>query len=391
MPRVVTKKRYTLIALALFLQTTCLLFSQSAQSHMLNMTRMNVVADSTNELLFTVIIDLGGSLMAPEDYWALSQATSAEEARRLAGPALTLLDSQVQLLADGVVVARELVSWEFPATSLAAIKNTLSPQMATLVYRASPVAISQVSVRLAPLLVIPWPCLLRVDSATNELPASRLLTDVDRESAPVSLLAGQETESSMLAQAMHMLQTVTPGLSWVAVGFTHIVPRGLDHIAFVLGLFFLATGLKPLLLQVTGFTIAHSLTLGLSMYGLVNVPANIVEPLIALSIVYIAIDNLFASRLAPWRLVVVCLFGLLHGLGFASMLMEIQLPETQFLSSLFLFNLGVELGQLTILLSAFLVVGWCRQRSWYKRIIADPATVAIGGAGAFWLLKRTVL
>jgi hypothetical protein len=401
MGRVITTKYCHRVVLALLLQAMCLVLSQTAHGHMLNMTRLNVAVDSKNNIVFTVNIDLGGSLMTSEDYWALSQAANnsdglrsgkmSEEVRLLVEPALKKLDTQVLLLADDVVVPRQLVSWEFPATSLEAIRNSLSPQMATLVYRASPAAVSQVSVKLAPSLAIPWPCLLRVDSAMRRLPISRLLTDGDRVSTPVNLLASEAATTDLLAQGMHMLQTIMPGLSWVAVGFTHIVPKGLDHIAFVLGLFFLATGLKPLLLQVTGFTIAHSLTLGLSMYGLVNVPASIVEPLIALSIVYIAIDNLFATRLAPWRLTVVCLFGLLHGLGFAAMLMEVRLPEAQFLSSLFLFNLGVELGQVSVLLGAFLVVGWCRQRSWYKRFVAAPATVAIVGAGAFWLLKRTVM
>ena len=109
------------------------------------------------------------------------------------------------------------------------------------------------------------------------------------------------------------------------LGYTHILPKGLDHILFVLGLFLLSAQLKPLLLQVTSFTIAHSITLGLSMYGIVSLPSRIVEPLIALSIAYVAIENLVTRELKPWRIALVFMFGLLHGLGFAGVLRELGL------------------------------------------------------------------
>jgi hypothetical protein len=120
----------------------------------------------------------------------------------------------------------------------------------------------------------------------------------------------------------------------------------------------------------------------------ISAPISIVEPLIALSIVYVAVDNLFATKLARWRMVIVCLFGLLHGLGFASVLDSIGLPQEQFLLALGLFNLGVELGQLAVIAGAFLVVGWFRRQDWYQSFIAQPATIAIAGTGAYWFLKR---
>ena len=104
------------------------------------------------------------------------------------------------------------------------------------------------------------------------------------------------------------------------LGYTHILPKGLDHILFVLGIFLLSPRLKTMLLQVTAFTIAHSITLGLSMYGIVSLPSRIVEPLIALSIAYVAIENLVTRELKPWRIALVFMFGLLHGLGFAGVL-----------------------------------------------------------------------
>ncbi len=145
-------------------------------------------------------------------------------------------------------------------------------------------------------------------------------------------------------------------LSYVPVGFDHIVPKGLDHILFVLGLFFLSTHLRPLVWQVSAFTAAHTVTLALGALGLVSVPASIVEPLIAASIVYVAVENVFRSGLSRWRPMVIFGFGLLHGLGFASVLGEFGLPEDQFIPALIGFNIGVELGQLTVIAIMFLCV-----------------------------------
>ncbi|MCB5198054.1 HupE/UreJ family protein [Loktanella sp. TSTF-M6] len=150
--------------------------------------------------------------------------------------------------------------------------------------------------------------------------------------------------------------TMATFFSYIPTGFDHIVPLGLDHILFVLGLFFLSTRLAPLLWQVSAFTLAHTITLALAALGYVTVPASIVEPLIALSIAYVAIENLFSRGLSPWRPVIIFGFGLLHGLGFASVLAEFGLPEGQFVPALIGFNIGVEIGQLSVIALAFLCV-----------------------------------
>src|SRR5688572_6062485 len=140
------------------------------------------------------------------------------------------------------------------------------------------------------------------------------------------------------------------------LGYTHILPKGVDHILFVLGIFLLSPRLKTMLLQVTAFTIAHSITLGLSIYGILSLPSRIVEPLIALSIAYVAIENLLTRELKPWRVALVFIFGLLHGLGFAGVLRALGLPRDEFLTALVTFNLGVEGGQLTIIAIATIAV-----------------------------------
>ena len=164
---------------------------------------------------------------------------------------------------------------------------------------------------------------------------------------------------------------------YIVVGFKHIVPEGLDHILFVLGLFLLSNRLVPLLWQVSAFTVAHSITLGLSIYGVIRLPPSITEPLIAASIVCIAVENLFTSKLQPWRPLVVFCFGLIHGLGFASAFAEVGLPQNHFLIGLFGFNVGVECGQLAVISGAFLVVGWFRDRPWYRRVVVIPASALI--------------
>ncbi|MEM6758729.1 MAG: HupE/UreJ family protein [Pseudomonadota bacterium] len=138
-------------------------------------------------------------------------------------------------------------------------------------------------------------------------------------------------------------------VDYIPVGFDHILPKGLDHILFVLGLFFLSVRLGPLLWQVSAFTLAHTVTLALGALGVVSISPAIVEPLIAASIVFVAVENVFARGLNRWRPVIVFGFGLLHGLGFASVLGEYGLPDGAFLPALIGFNIGVELGQLTVI------------------------------------------
>ncbi len=176
---------------------------------------------------------------------------------------------------------------------------------------------------------------------------------------------------------------------YVALGFTHIVPLGIDHILFVLGLFLLSTNLRPLLVQVTAFTIAHSITLALGLYGLVDVSPKIVEPLIALSIVFVAVENLMTSRLSFWRPFIVFGFGLLHGLGFAGVLLELGLPREQFVTGLIAFNIGVEGGQLAVIALAYLTTAyWFADKSWYRQRIVWPASAAIALVGLFWTVER---
>jgi len=178
---------------------------------------------------------------------------------------------------------------------------------------------------------------------------------------------------------------------YLVLGFQHILPKGLDHILFILGIFLLTMRLRPILAQVTAFTVAHSITLGLTMYGLVSLPSRIVEPLIAVSIAYVAIENVVTTELKPWRPAVVFAFGLLHGMGFAGVLRELKLPRGEFVPALISFNVGIELAQLAVVATAYLLVAaWFRQRTWYRPRFVVPASMLIAATGVFWTLQRIV-
>ncbi len=179
---------------------------------------------------------------------------------------------------------------------------------------------------------------------------------------------------------------------YLKLGYKHILPLGLDHILFVLSLFLFSADLKKVLWQSLAFTVAHSVTLGLAAYNVITISPNIVEPLIALSIMYVALENIFAKKLKASRIGIIFLFGLIHGLGFASALSSLGLPKDAFLSSLIMFNIGVELGQVTVILAAFLLFGfWFGKKPYYHKYIVTPLSLVIAAIALFWVIQRTLL
>lgn len=209
---------------------------------------------------------------------------------------------------------------------------------------------------------------------------SKMLVASNSKSQPITINRAQTspTEISQWQTAKEYLYQ----------GYIHIVPKGLDHILFVLALFLLARKTSTLLWQISAFTLAHTITLALGIFGIVNLPSNIVEPLIALSITYVAIENLYQQRLTRWRLPLIFGFGLLHGLGFASVLLELGLQKEQFVTSLIAFNVGVELGQLSVVLIAFALLYSFYQRAWYRQRIILPLSSLIALIAFYWFIER---
>ena len=174
-------------------------------------------------------------------------------------------------------------------------------------------------------------------------------------------------------------------------GFLHVLPLGLDHVLFVLGLFLMSRHWKPLLFQVTTFTVAHTLTLWMASAGWVTLSPKVIEPIIAASIVAIAIENLIRSQYSHWRLLIVFVFGLIHGLGFAGV-MSTRLDSTSSLVvGLLGINIGVELGQIAILAIAFVATCWISNQVNYRKFVVVPGSILIALAGIWWVIERTVL
>ena len=184
-------------------------------------------------------------------------------------------------------------------------------------------------------------------------------------------------------------------LRFVVEGFEHIIPKGLDHIFFVLGLFFFSLAWRPLLVQVTAFTLAHTVTLGLATLSIITIPAAqmwLVEALIAISIAYVAVENILRPKLGWWRILVVFGFGLLHGLGFASVLGDLGLAQGQFILSLIAFNIGVEFGQLAVIAAAFVLFALPLGRSaMYRPMVVIPGSLTIALVGLWWAFERSFM
>ena len=180
-------------------------------------------------------------------------------------------------------------------------------------------------------------------------------------------------------------------VSWYyfKLGFNHIVPEGLDHVLFIIGICLINTKLKSIVYQASAFTVAHTVSLALSMKGIIVAPSPVIEPIIALSIVFVALENLILSELKPWRVILVFLFGLIHGMGFASSLNEIGLPRDKFFTSILVFNLGIEVCQIMLISLIFgLIIYPLKNKTWYRYRIVYPISILIAIVSSYWTIER---
>ena len=226
--------------------------------------------------------------------------------------------------------------------------------------------------------------------ASRAFPPVSLVLDNQKTGAVVRemLEQGGSSRPLPLADAARDLSSGETAWRFVRLGFEHILPLGLDHVLFVLGLALLSPRAAALVIQVTAFTVAHTATLALSTYGVLGLPSRVVEPLIALSIVYVAVENLLTERLSPRRIALVFAFGLLHGLGFAGALDALGLPVSDRPLALISFNAGVELGQLAVVLPAWGLLALATRSGMARARIVRPLSVLIGIAGLCWAIAR---
>ncbi len=208
-------------------------------------------------------------------------------------------------------------------------------------------------------------------------------------------LSRQWLEGQRPSRPFRLSPEVVPASRWrvalryLRLGYTRVLPRGTDHVLFLLGIFLLSLRWRPLLAQVTAFTLAQALALALSIYGLAVLPPRMVAPAVALSIVYVAFGNVLGREPGAWRIALVFACGLLHGLGLAGALRAPGLPRAELAAALLSCDLGAVAGQLTVLAAAFLLVGYpFRGKPWYRRRVAVPASLAIAAIGLYWSIQR---
>ena len=214
---------------------------------------------------------------------------------------------------------------------------------------------------------------------------SNIDKDTDRPKSQWLKPGNQTSELGILE-----VKTNTTNFSILGIwnGILQIILYGFDHILFILGLFFFSHKLKPLLIQVTTFTIAHSITLIFGGLGYITISPHIIEVIIAASIIWIGFENLFRKKMKVSRIGVIFTFGLIHGLGFASMFKPKGLEGTDYYLNLLSFNIGIELGQLITLLPLIILIPLFNRLSWYRILIAMPASIIIALFGVEMFIDR---
>lgn len=208
--------------------------------------------------------------------------------------------------------------------------------------------------------------------------ARQVIFEKGQRSASVAIASGAAAESKPTSKFVFYLR----------LGVEHII-GGIDHLLFLLALLALSTSLWQTVKIVTAFTVAHSITLSLAVLGLVDMPSSIVEPLIAASIVWVAVENLVAPTGAGRRWLIAAVFGLIHGLGFASALAELGLPRDALVGALVGFNLGVELGQLAFVVVVMPPLVWASRPGRLPRLPRILSAI-VALVGAVWFVERIV-
>lgn len=239
----------------------------------------------------------------------------------------------------------------------------------------------------------PIPGGARTFAWSNRAPlGSYLLTlRTEGEAAPQRMwLEGAETSAPFPLRASVVPATRGEVVHrYLTLGFTRMLPGGAEQILFVLCLFLLRRESRAILLQVAIFLTALTIALALTTYGIVALREAILAPLLALSLVTVAAENVFTRRLSPWRIALILGFGLIHGIGLAGVLSELGLPRSEFLPALMAFQGGVVLALLTVVLTAFFLFGRAfRNEPWYRRRVVVPASILTASIGLFWAVQR---
>lgn len=375
--------------------------SRAARAHVDAPTLILVRAETPDMFSVKVDVDLSPILGSPEAYYKFIRRNPRNDDRELSSIAASVQEPLKILVGSKRL---KLDFQNFKATTWAegeVVETGSAGKRSTFFYTATIPASAEPMQLVTPAgMPIEFPIAFTVQVPSKDISTTRWLVTGMRETEKLDWLnKPRQTGPDFARGEPSRSQAFDPDtLSWwkmfsvyIQLGFRHIVPEGTDHILFVIGLYFLSAAWRPILSQTTIFTVSHATTLFLSTYGIFRLPPQYVEPLIALSIAVIGFENIFRPRLGFLRLSAVFVFGLIHGLGFAASLSEVPFPKNDLMMALLGFNIGVDIGQLAIMLALFLCLGWARNKSWYRRGIAIPASLAIGGVGLFWMVERLVL
>ena len=382
--------------------------ASTANAHVLNITRVRVAFDDSPTFRAEIAIDLTTLIGTGGAYYELSILPLEQQKAAVSGLVPRVLE-EIQFHFGDQRIVPTLTSWKLPVADLATYEDYYVGKMTVLDFEG-PLPPGRPPFRLVTgeLGGVEYPLAYTCERPDRGVQRTRFLEIATQPSEPFNYdterseqvatatappsSAGQAALPGADMSAAGRFWLVQAGTLWryLKLGFDHIIPDGADHILFVLGLFFFGLSWRKLLSQTTVFTVAHATTLYLSSRGIFSLPAWLVDPGIALSITFIAFENIFRPRLSVGRLAVVFFFGLVHGLGFASGLKALALPKREFLVGLLGFNFGVDAGQLFVIGLAFLFVGWMRQEKWYTARVAVPASLLIGLVGAYWTVERII-
>ncbi|MEM0955145.1 MAG: HupE/UreJ family protein, partial [Pseudomonadota bacterium] len=326
----------------------------------MNMSEMHAVVSPAGNLTLKMRMDLQRQLNGGEAYYALSQLGPAAASDSVYQSHWQSLLNAIEIEQAGALIAPQLLQVEPPqGYTREQFTSGFTWPMTEVTVSASVDPSLPLRIRFRSSFAFEEPIALTLEAEQQR--RTRLLVPNQRSASFVAYPSGVSTAN------------IEQGIAWKSLwsftlqGALHVVPLGLDHLLFLLCMYLGAKNWRQLVWLVSLFTVAHSITLGIAAYRLVPVPTQWVEVLIVVSILWLAIGNLRNANRVSIKAPVILVFGLLHGLGFASALQALDIEPTGFLWTLLAFNVGVEIGQLGFIAALALVLGWALQQAWARQ------------------------
>ena len=354
----------------------------AAHAHLLNMTRVDVEFRADGVATMKMEVDLSRAFADRQSYYSTSQSEAPLQDRQIA-EALQPAIKSMHIVLDEQTLVWQVTHITMPQNSESEFLSPLAWPMANITFAADfPASSSTVVGYFQGDWDFEEPIALTLRNASTGKSMSRWL--VARQKSPAFML--HSSTNPNLAIPEEPIPWITL-VNYLKFGFLHILPGGFDHLLFVLGIFLAAVTPRKLLLFISVFTLAHTLTLVTGALGYFQVSSTFVEPLIVASIIWVGIDNLLARQRILVRTSIIFAFGLLHGMGFATAIKELGMPSVHYVTALLSFNLGVELGQLVFVAGLLLLTFRIRSSNAYRKIIVIPTSIGIIVVATLWLLR----